>query len=177
MAGTRYSKTRINCSIQKGEIMIQVGDKIPAVSVSTVLAGETEAVSADQLFAGKKVVLFALPGAFTPTCSASHLPGFVVKADEIFAKGVDIIACLSVNDSFVMKAWAEAQNAEQITMIADGGAGLTQAMGLEMDSGSFGGIRSRRYAMIIENGVVTALNLEEPKTFEVSSAEAMLDLL
>ncbi|MBN0988275.1 peroxiredoxin [Amphritea pacifica] len=157
--------------------MIQVGDKIPAVSVSTILAGETSAVSTDQLFADKKVVLFALPGAFTPTCSASHLPGYIVHADDIFSKGVDLIACLSVNDAFVMKAWAETQNAEQITMIADGGADLTKAMGLDMDSGSFGGIRSRRYSMIIEDGVVTALNVEEPKTFEVSSAEAMLELL
>lgn len=157
--------------------MIQVGDKIPAISVSAVAGGETSAVSADQLFAGKKVVLFALPGAFTPTCSASHLPGYVVKADEFFDKGVDLIACLSVNDAFVMKAWAEAQNAEKITMVADGGADLTKALGLEMDSGSFGGTRSRRYAMIIEDSVVTALHLEEPKTFDVSSAEAMLELL
>lgn len=157
--------------------MIQVGDKIPAISVSTIFAGETAAVSTEQLFAGKKVVLFALPGAFTPTCSTSHLPGYVVKADEILSKGVDLIACLSVNDAFVMKAWSEAQNAEQITMVADGGAELTKALGLEMDSGSFGGVRSRRYAMIIEDGVVTALNVEEPKTFEVSSAEAILELL
>ncbi|WP_299199810.1 peroxiredoxin [uncultured Amphritea sp.] len=157
--------------------MIQVGDKIPAVSVSTIFAGETSAVSTEQLFADKKVVLFALPGAFTPTCSASHLPGYIVKADDIFSKGVDLIACLSVNDAFVMKAWADSQNAEQITMVADGGADLTKALGLDMDSGSFGGIRSRRYSMIVEDGVVTALNIEEPKTFEVSSAEAMLELL
>ena len=134
-------------------------------------------MSTEDLFADKKVVLFALPGAFTPTCSASHLPGYIVKADDIFSKGVDLIACLSVNDAFVMKAWADTQNAEQITMIADGGADLTKAMGLDMDSGSFGGVRSRRYAMIIEDGVVTALNVEQPKTFEVSSAEAMLELL
>jgi len=157
--------------------MIQVGDKIPAISVSTIFAGETSAVSTEDLFADKKVVLFALPGAFTPTCSASHSPGYIVKADDIFSKGVDLIACLSVNDAFVMKAWADTQNAEQITMIADGGADLTKAMGLDMDSGSFGGVRSRRYAMIIEDGVVTALNVEQPKTFEVSSAEAMLELL
>ncbi len=157
--------------------MIQVGDKIPAVSVSTIFAGETSAVSTEELFADKKVVLFALPGAFTPTCSASHLPGYIVKADDIFSKGVDVIACLSVNDAFVMKAWADSQNAEQITMVADGGADLTKALGLDMDSGSFGGIRSRRYSMIVEDGVVTALNVEEPKTFEVSSAENMLELL
>ena len=156
--------------------MIQVGDKIPAISVSTIFAGVTAAVSTEDLFADKKVVLFALPGAFTPTCSASHLPGYIVKADDIFSKGVDMIACLSVNDAFVMKAWADSQNAEQITMIADGGADLTKAMGLDMDSGSFGGIRSRRYAMIIEGGVVTAVSVEEPKSFEVSSAEAMLEV-
>lgn len=157
--------------------MINVGDKIPSVGITTVLGGETESVTADQLFSGKKVVLFALPGAFTPTCSASHLPGYVVNADALLAKGVDLIACLSVNDAFVMKAWADSQTAEQITMIADGGAGLTKALGLEMDSGAFGGIRSRRYAMIIEDGVVTSLNLEQPKEFKVSSAEAMLALL
>jgi len=157
--------------------MIKVGDKIPAVGITAVKAGESESVTADQLFSGKKVVLFALPGAFTPTCSASHLPGFVVNADELHAKGVDMIACLSVNDAFVMKAWADSQNAEQLTMIADGGADLTKALGLEMDSGAFGGIRSRRYAMIIEDGMVTTLNLEQPKEFKESSAEAMLALL
>lgn len=157
--------------------MIQVGDKIPAVGISAISGGETQAVSADALFAGKKVVLFAVPGAFTPTCSASHLPGFVVNADAILAKGVDMIACLSVNDAFVMQAWSDAQNAQQITMLADGGADLTKALGLEMESGAFGGTRSRRYAMIIENGVVTALNVEAPKTFEVSSAETVLKLL
>jgi len=157
--------------------MIKVGDKIPSVSISSVRAGETSSIEADQLMAGKKVVLFALPGAFTPTCSASHLPGFIIKADEILAKGIDMIACLSVNDAFVMKAWADMQNAEQITMIADGGAGLTTAMGLEMDSGSFGGIRSKRYAMVIDDGVVTDLHIEEPKQFEVSSAEAILSIL
>ncbi|WP_432474333.1 peroxiredoxin [Amphritea sp. HPY] len=157
--------------------MINVGDKIPAVGITAVQDGATESVSADQLFAGKKVVLFALPGAFTPTCSASHLPGYVVNADALLAKGVDLIACLSVNDAFVMKAWADSQNAEQITMIADGGADLTRALGLEMNSGAFGGIRSRRYAMIIEDGVVTTLNLEQPKEFKESSAEAVLALL
>lgn len=154
--------------------MIAVNDKVPAVTVSTVQAGETQSVTMDQLVAGKKVVLFALPGAFTPTCSASHLPGYVVQADQFFAKGVDMICCLSVNDSFVMKAWAEAQNAEQLTMIADGGAALTKAFGLEMETGDFGGVRSQRYAMLIEDGVVTQLNVEAPKQFDVSSAEAML---
>ena len=157
--------------------MINAGAQIPVAQLTTVLNGETANISSDQFFAGKKIVLFALPGAFTPTCSASHLPGFVVKADELFAKGVDVIACLSVNDSFVMKAWAESQNAEKITMIADGGADFTKALGLEMETGNFGGTRSQRYAMIIENGRVSTLNVEKPKTFEVSSAEAILEIL
>lgn len=157
--------------------MINAGAQIPVVQLTTVLNGETANISSDQFFAGKKIVLFALPGAFTPTCSASHLPGFVVKADELFAKGVDVIACLSVNDSFVMKAWAESQNAEKITMIADGGADFTKALGLEMETGSFGGTRSQRYAMVVDNGIVSTLNVEKPKTFEVSSAEAILEIL
>lgn len=157
--------------------MINAGAQIPVLQLTTVLNGETANISSDQFFAGKKIVLFALPGAFTPTCSASHLPGFVVKADELFAKGVDVIACLSVNDSFVMKAWAESQNAEKITMIADGGADFTKALGLEMETGSFGGTRSQRYAMVVDNGIVSTLNVEKPKTFEVSSAEAILEIL
>lgn len=157
--------------------MINAGAQIPVVQLTTVLNGETANISSDQFFAGKKIVLFALPGAFTPTCSASHLPGYVVKADELFAKGVDVIACLSVNDSFVMKAWAESQNAEKITMIADGGADFTKALGLEMETGSFGGTRSQRYAMVVDNGIVSTLKVEKPKTFEVSSAEAMLEIL
>ncbi|WP_459782449.1 redoxin family protein, partial [Photobacterium sp. R1] len=107
------------------------------------------------LFAGKKVVLFAVPGAFTPTCSESHLPGYVVLADQLKAKGVDIIACVSVNDAFVMQAWGEAQNASEIMMLADGDGSFTKALGLEMDTAKFGGLRSQRYAMIIDNGVVT----------------------
>ncbi len=157
--------------------MIQKGEKVPAVKISAVSNGEVSNLGLDELVAGKKVVLFALPGAFTPTCSASHLPGYVVNADQILAKGADMIACLSVNDAFVMKAWAEAQNAEQLTMIADGGAELTQAFGLAMETGSFGGVRSQRYAMIIDQGVVTELKIEAPKQFEVSSAETILKLL
>ena len=156
--------------------MIQVGDKIPAVNV-TVAGAEHQTVSAAELFAGKKVALFALPGAFTPTCSAAHLPGYVVHADEFKARGVDMIACLSVNDAFVMRAWGEAQNAEAITMLADGGAALTKAMGLEMETGDFGGVRSQRYAMLIDDGTVTLLNVEPPKTFEASKAETLLAAL
>ncbi|EGR3920772.1 peroxiredoxin, partial [Vibrio cholerae] len=126
------------------------------------------------LFANKKVVLFAVPGAFTPTCSEAHLPGYVVLADKFKEKGVDMIACVSVNDAFVMKAWGEAQNASEITMLADGDASFTKALGLEMDTGNFGGVRSQRYAMVIENNVVTLLNVEPPKTFELSKAETVL---
>ncbi len=120
------------------------------------------------------MVLFAVLGAFTPTCSESHLPGFVVLADEFKAKGVDIIACVSVNDAFVMKAWGDAQNASELMMLADGDGSFTQALGLEMDTASFGGVHSQRYAMVIDNGVISTLNVEAPKSFEVSKAEVIL---
>lgn len=157
--------------------MIKQGDQIPAVKLTAIKGDQQTTAEATELFAGKKVVLFAVPGAFTPTCSNAHLPGYVTLADQFFAKGVDIVACLSVNDSFVMKAWADAQNAEHITMLADGGAAFTQALGLEMATGDFGGVRSQRFAMVIEDNQVTVLNVEPPKTFEVSSAEAMLAAL
>ncbi|MFT6915699.1 MAG: peroxiredoxin [Motiliproteus sp.] len=157
--------------------MIQLGDKIPAINITQITAEGQQTLPADQLFADKKVVLFAVPGAFTPTCSASHMPGYVVLADQILAKGVDMIACVSVNDAFVMRAWGEAQNAETISLLADGGAAFTQALGLSMDTGDFGGIRSQRYAMVIDQGVVTLLNIEAPKTFEVSNAETLLAAL
>ncbi len=157
--------------------MIKVGDKVPAVNLTVAAADGHKAVAADELFAGKKVVLFAVPGAFTPTCSAAHLPGYVVAADNFKAKGVDMIACLSVNDAFVMQVWGEQQNAEQLTMLADGGAAFTKALGLEMETGDFGGVRSKRYAMVIDNGEVTQLNVEAPKTFEVSKAEVILEAL
>lgn len=157
--------------------MIELGNTIPSVSVTVATPEGQDVVSVEQLFAGKKAVLFAVPGAFTPTCSAHHLPGFVVLADDFKAKGVDIIACISVNDAFVMRAWGEQQNAEAITMLADGGAALTKAMGLEMETGDFGGVRSRRYAMVLEGGVVKQLFIEEPKQFEVSKAEAVLAAL
>ncbi|MGA4608177.1 peroxiredoxin [Pseudoalteromonas maricaloris] len=157
--------------------MIEVGQKLPHAELSELTADGMVNHEVTALFAGKKVVLFAVPGAFTPTCSASHLPGFVVNADKLAQKGVDIIACVSVNDAFVMKAWGDAQNAEAIMMLGDGDASFTKALGLEMDTGSFGGVRSQRYAMIIEDGVVTTLNVEQPKQFEVSKAEAILDAL
>ena len=158
---------------------IQVGDKIPSATLQHMAESGPEAITTEAVFAGKKVVLFALPGAFTPTCSAKHLPGFVSKADEIKAKGVDTIACLSVNDAFVMGAWGKDQGVgDKVLMLADGSAELTKAMGLELDLIERGlGLRSDRYAMIVEDGVVTLLNREEPGSFDVSSAETILAAL
>ncbi len=157
--------------------MIQVGDAIPAVDITVIDADGQNTVSAADYFAGKKAVLMALPGAFTPTCSEAHLPGFVVGADDIKAKGVDVIACLSVNDSFVMTAWQQAQNAEQLAMVADGNAELTKAMGLELDTGSFGGTRSKRYSMIIDDGKVSQMNVEPDTAMSVSDAKTVLSQL
>ena len=154
--------------------MIKQGDTLPVVNITVIDADGQNVLASNDYFANKKVVLFAVPGAFTPTCSATHLPGYVVNVDEIKAKGVDAVACLSVNDSFVMSAWQTAQNAEQIAMIADGGAHFTQALGLQMDTADFGGVRSQRYSMIVDNGVVTQLNIEAPKAFAVSDAQTML---
>ena len=157
--------------------MIQVGDKIPNANITVIDKDGQHNVAASDYFAGKKAVMLALPGAFTPTCSQAHLPGFVVNYDAITAKGVDVVACLSVNDSFVMKAWQDNQNAEHIAMIADGGAALTKAMDLVLDTADFGGVRSQRYSMIIEDGTVTSLNVEEGGGFEVSNAETILEQL
>ncbi len=155
---------------------IKVGDKIPSATLKVKTDNGIEDLTTDALFGGKTVVLFALPGAFTPTCSAKHLPGFVAYADEIKAKGVDTIACLSVNDAFVMDAWGKDQKVgDKVTMLADGNAELTQKLGLEMDGSAFGlGTRSQRYAMVVKDGTVSALHVEEPGAFEVSSAEAVL---
>lgn len=157
--------------------MIAQGQALPAGTLSQQTKDGTVNHKVTELFAGKKVVLFAVPGAFTPTCSESHLPGYVVLADQFKAKGVDLIACVAVNDAFVMKAWGEAQNASELMMLADGDASFTKALGLEMDTAGFGGVRSQRYAMIIDNGVVTLLNVEAPKSFEVSKAEVVLAAL
>lgn len=157
--------------------MIKVGDSIPAAGITVINNDGQENIAASAFFADKKAVLFALPGAFTPTCSEAHLPGFIVGYDDITAKGVDVVACLSVNDSFVMTAWRNSQNAENITMIADGGAALTKELGLVLDTSDFGGIRSQRYSMIIDNGVVTHLNVEEGGGFEVSGADTVLSQL
>ncbi|KLV08220.1 MULTISPECIES: peroxiredoxin [Photobacterium] len=154
--------------------MIEQGQKLPAATLSQLTKDGMVNHEVTELFAGKKVVLFAVPGAFTPTCSEAHLPGYVVLADQLKDKGVDLIACVSVNDAFVMKAWGEAQNASEIMMLADGDASFTKALGLEMDTESFGGVRSQRYAMVIEDGVVTLLNVEAPKEFEASKAETIL---
>lgn len=157
---------------------IDVGDQLPDVALTVMHDGKPSGKSRDELFAGKKVVLFAVPGAFTPTCSMAHLPGFVVKADEILAKGVDSIVCLSVNDVFVMEAWGTAKNADALVMAADGNGDFTKAIGLELDASGFGmGIRSQRYAMVVDDGVVSALHVEAPGKFEVSSAEAVLEAL
>jgi len=158
---------------------IQVGDRVPAATMAIMGADGPTTVTTDDLFAGRKVVLFALPGAYTPTCSAAHLPGFVVQSDEILAKGVDRIVCLSVNDVFVMDAWGREHNADdRMAMVADGSAEFTQAVGLDLDlSERQMGLRSQRYAMVVEDGVVTALNVEAPGEFKVSSAEAVIGLL
>ena len=158
---------------------IKAGDKIPSATLMEMQDGSPTPLTTDSLFAGKKVALFALPGAFTPTCSAKHVPGFVQNYDALKAKGVDDILCLSVNDAFVMGAWGKDQGAgDKVRMIADGNGEFTQAVGLEVDASKFGlGKRSQRYSMIVANGVVTSLNVEEPGAFEVSSADHMLGLL
>lgn len=157
--------------------MIKQKSLMPVGELQELKNGEMTTHKTAELFSDKKVVLFAVPGAFTPTCSAAHLPGYVVLADEFKAKGVDAIICLSVNDAFVMNAWGESQNAENIMMLADGDGSYSKALGLSMDTASFGGLRSQRYAMIIDNGVVSSLHIEEPKSFEVSKAEVILSQL
>lgn len=158
--------------------MLKVGDSIPSVDLFHMGADGPEAINTAELFAGKKVVLFAVPGAFTPTCSMSHLPGFVGKADEIKAKGVDLLACVSVNDVFVMHAWGEHNNAEHLSMLADGLGTFAKAMGMELDLSARGiGMRSDRYAMIVDNGVISHMAREEPGKLEVSTAEAILEAL
>ena len=158
---------------------IKVGDKVPAAKLQIKTKDGVQTKTTDELFGGKKVVLFALPGAFTPTCSAKHLPGFVNNFQAIKAKGVDAIACLSVNDAFVMDAWGKDQNVEdKVMMLADGNADFTKAVGLTMDGTGYGmGTRSQRYAMVIDHGVIKALNVEAPGAFEVSSAESVLKAL
>ena len=157
--------------------MIKVGESIPAVDITVISNGEQQTVSANDYFYDKKAVLIAVPGAFTPTCSEAHLPGFVIKYDEVIAKGIDEVICLSVNDSFVMKSWQAAQNAENITMLADGGANFTRALGLEIDTADFGGVRSKRYSMVVENGKVSILNAEQATGYDVSDVDTLLGQL
>jgi len=158
---------------------IVAGDKLPSVTLQLKTVDGINQVSTDEYFAGRKVVLFAVPGAFTPTCSQKHLPGFVANADAIKAKGVDEIACVSVNDAFVMDAWGADQGAaDKVTMLADGSAKLTKALGLDMDLTERGmGPRSQRYAMVVEDGNVLLLNIEEAGQFEASKAETILAAL
>lgn len=156
---------------------IAVGDRIPNVELKTMGPKGPESITTDEVFRGKRVVLFAVPGAFTPGCSQTHMPGFVVNADQLLAKGVDQIACLAVNDAFVMHAWQQAQNAEQILMLADGSAAFTHALGMELDASAAGmGLRSRRFALIAEDGVVQWLGVD-PKGVDQSSAETVLGQL
>jgi peroxiredoxin len=159
---------------------IKVGDRIPSVTLKTPSPEGPKEITTDELFRGKKAVLFAVPGAFTPACSQRHLPGFVEHADELKAKGVDLIACVAVNDAFVLNAWAREQRADgKVMMLADGSGDFTRALGLELDLTKGGlGRRSQRYSMLIEDGVVKALNLEsQPGQVTASSAEAMLKAL
>ncbi len=158
---------------------IKIGDTLPSMKLMTATAEGPKEISTDELFKGKKVALFAVPGAFTPTCSAKHLPGFVQHADAILAKGVDTIVCMAVNDVFVMGAWGKDQGVgDKVVMLADGGAAFTKALGLELDLVARGlGIRSQRFALIAEDMKVTHLAVEEPGGFEVSTAEAILAAL
>lgn len=158
---------------------IKVGDTIPTGKLMTPSADGPREISTDEIFKGKKVVLFAVPGAFTPTCSAKHLPGFVEHAAEFKAKGVDTIACLAVNDAFVMKAWAKDQGVtDQVLMLADGSGNFTKALGLELDLVARGlGMRAQRFALVADDGRVTHLGVEAPGGFDVSRAEAVLEAL
>jgi peroxiredoxin len=158
---------------------LRTGDRLPTVRLKAVTGDGVRDVTTDDLFAGRKVVLFAVPGAFTPTCSAQHLPGFVKNAARLRDKGVDRVVCVSVNDAFVMQAWAKDRSVgDEVTLVADGNAEFTRAVGLDMDASRFGmGVRSQRYALIAEDGVVTHVAVDAPMKFEVSSAEAILDRL
>lgn len=158
---------------------IAKGDRLPSATFTTMTENGPEAVSSDEYFAGRTVALFSVPGAFTPTCSARHLPGFIEKAAELKAKGVDEIACTAVNDPFVMGAWGKSANADNaVTMLADGNGDFAKAVGLTMDGSKFGlGTRGQRFSMLVKDGVVEELNVEAPGDFKVSSAEHLLEQL
>ena len=156
---------------------IKVGDRLPSTNLVKATENGPDAISSDDFFKGRTVALFAVPGAFTPTCSAKHLPGFVENAEAFKAKHVDEVACVSVNDAFVMNAWGKSSDAgDAVTMLADGNGEFAQAVGLTMDGSKFGmGQRSQRYSMLVEDGVVKQLNVEAPGEFKVSSAEHLLE--
>jgi peroxiredoxin len=157
---------------------IQKGDRLPDVPLAIATADGPQPTTSGEFFAGKRVALFAVPGAFTPTCSARHLPSYVEKAGELKGKGIDEIACISVNDPFVMAAWGQRDGSKDITMLADGNGEFAEATGLSMDASKFGlGKRSQRYSMIVNDGVVEQLNVEAPGEYRASSAETMLDQL
>lgn len=158
---------------------IAIGDKMPEGRFDVMTGDGPGTLSTNELFAGKKVVLVSVPGAFTPTCSMNHLPGYVALADELAAKGVDTVACMAVNDLFVMSAWGEDREVEdKVLMLADGNGDYTRALGLELDARSFGmGMRGQRFAIVVDDGVATHLAVEAPATFEVSKAEAILAVL
>jgi len=156
---------------------IQVGDKLPSGAFTIMTEDGPQALSSDDLFGGKKVVLFSVPGAFTPTCSMKHLPGFVEKSEELKANGVDTIACIAVNDVFVMDAWGKSAGADgKVVMLADGNAEYTKLLGLELDASGFGmGTRGQRFSIIADDGVATQVNIEGPGEFKVSNAETALE--
>ncbi|MFP5329469.1 MAG: peroxiredoxin [Alphaproteobacteria bacterium] len=157
---------------------IQAGDRIPDVPITIATADGPQPTTTSEFFKGKKVALFAVPGAFTPTCSARHLPSYVEKAADLKAKGIDEIACIAVNDPFVMAAWGRADGSEDITMISDGNGEFADAVGLSMDASKFGmGKRSQRYSMVVNDGVVEQVNVEAPGEYKASSAEQMLEQL
>ncbi len=156
---------------------IKAGDKMPSGNLTVVTKEGPQKTSAEEFFKGKKVVLFSVPGAFTPTCDAKHLPGFVERAGDLRAKGIDTIACLSVNDAFVMKAWGKSQNVDdKVVMLADGNADYTKSLGLDFDATGFGmGTRGQRFALVIDDGVVQQVHVEQKGEFKVSSADYVLE--
>ncbi|WP_419808026.1 peroxiredoxin [Sphingomonas sp.] len=157
---------------------ITVGDRLPVATLVKIGADGPEQVTTADYFAGRRIALFAVPGAFTPTCSAKHLPGFVERGADLGAKGIDEVACTAVNDAFVMAAWAKSAAAEGVTMLADGNGDFAKALGLDADSSKFGmGLRSKRYSMVVNDGVVEQLNVEAPGEFKVSSADYLLESL
>jgi peroxiredoxin len=164
---------------EENDMTIKAGDRIPSTTLFKAGADGPAPVASDEYFKGRKIALFSVPGAFTPTCSARHLPGFVERAEELKAKGVDEVACVAVNDAFVMQAWSESAGADgKVTMLADGNADFARALGLTMDGSKFGlGERGSRWSAIVDDGIVEQLNVEEPGAFSVSSADYMMERL